>query len=145
MSFAPFPQFDVQIVGLFPEQRYPAAGPVHELAHPIPSFDPSSHPSLEAIFASPQVEIHEEGVPEQVNPNSIVKQEPEHPSPDREFESSQDSGITMIPSPQTMVHTEGNPEQLQPDSVVQDELQPSPDVTPPSSHCSESLMPFPQF
>ena len=80
MSFAPLPQVEVHTVGLFPEQKYPGAGPVQEEAHPIPSFEPSSQPSFEAIFASPQVDIHTEGAPEQVNPKSILKQFEAQPS-----------------------------------------------------------------
>ena len=126
----------MQIVGLFPVQKYPAAGPVHELAHPIPSFVPSSHPSFVAIFASPHVEIHEEGAPEQVNPNSITKQSDAHPSKEIVFESSQTSLPDMIPSPQTVEQVEGNPTQFQPDSVEQVDEHPSLLATLLSSHIS---------
>ena len=104
-------------VGLFPEQENPAAGPVQAETHPIPSFDPSSHPSFDAICPSPHVETHEEGAPVQVNPNSELKQFDAHPSKDTVFESSQISLPAMIPSPHTVEQTEGNPTQFHPDSV----------------------------
>ena len=135
VSLAPLPQVEVQTVGFVPVHEYPAAGPVHELAHPIPSFVPSSHPSFDAFKPSPQLETQLEGAPVQVNANSGTQVEL-HPSELAVPPSSHASGETMIPSPQTMEHVEGNPVHDHPDSVWQVELHPSPFAVLPWSHYS---------
>jgi len=133
----------VQTSGSAPEQTNPYSFKQLEQ----PSFKtefPSSHSSLGDRFPFPQEEVHEEGLPEQLNPYSIWP-DGEQPSPDKVLESSQISDPTLIPSPylgtQISLVSGPPPEQVHVERTdIQSEEQPSPSSMFPSSQISGELL-----
>jgi len=70
VSKTPFPQFKEQTEGAVPEQKYPAAGPEHPMAHPTPSLELSSQSSAPSTRPFEQ-KLQIERNPLQIQPASV--------------------------------------------------------------------------